>query len=521
MSRRRTAMQGPQGPTAPAYQTDTIPAPVTGWNTLSSLADMPPTDAVVLDNWICRPDKILMRGGAQDWSTGYAGGQPVKSLIAYLSGVQKRMFACTDTGIFDATNQTVVGAAVSTITNGYGVGTNFATSAGQYLAFVNGTDPYRYYDGMTWTTVATFTYGAGTFNTALLVNIVPYKQRLFFAAVSDLNFYYLDPNGTITGTIKQFPLGQLCKRGGYLAGLDTWTIDGGSGVDELIVFVTSEGEAIVYSGTDPSNVASWKLVGIWYIGRPIGRKCTMKFGGDLLILTERGLFPLSKALQTASLDRTAAITNKIDPTFAQSAQSFSFVPGWEMTVHTTQSFLIVNIPGTPKVQYVMQLQTGGWSRFTGWDASCILFYDGNLYYGTAGKVVQAAVGFNDFGGNILATAQGAYNYYDMRGKIKHVKLLRPNFQSTGPFQYSIGALADFQLLDPTSLVGIAAQGTSKWDVAQWDQAKWGSDLYTQNFWSSIAVRPAQSLSIYLQVQSNNVQIAHVATDTAFIPGGLI
>jgi hypothetical protein len=58
-----------------------------------------------------------------------------------------------------------------------------------------------------------------------------------------------------------------------------------------LVFVTDQGEVMVYRGTDPSSASTWALIGIWIVGAPIGNRCLMKYGGDLLVLTLDGLDP--------------------------------------------------------------------------------------------------------------------------------------------------------------------------------------------------------------------------------------
>ena len=38
-----------------------------------------------------------------------------------------------------------------------------------------------------------------------------------------------------------------------------WPQDGGQGIDDLTLFITSEGEVLVYAGSDPSNADDWSL----------------------------------------------------------------------------------------------------------------------------------------------------------------------------------------------------------------------------------------------------------------------
>src|SRR5689334_16921509 len=99
--------------TTPTVKTTTVPAPVRGLNFKDALPAMGPTDALVLDNWICRPSYIEVMKGSQDHVTGF--GSDVQTLIPYFAndGMGK-LFAASGTSIYDATTAGAVGAAVVT-----------------------------------------------------------------------------------------------------------------------------------------------------------------------------------------------------------------------------------------------------------------------------------------------------------------------------------------------------------------------------------------------------------------------
>ena len=63
--------------------TASIPAPVGGLNALVSIADMPPTDAIQMDNWVPLVSSVNVRNGYAAHKTGF--GAQVKSLMAYNS----------------------------------------------------------------------------------------------------------------------------------------------------------------------------------------------------------------------------------------------------------------------------------------------------------------------------------------------------------------------------------------------------------------------------------------------------
>ena len=130
------------------------------------------------------------------------------------------------------------------------------------------------------------------------------------------------PVASVAGTVATFDLASIAQKGGSLQAIGTWTRDGGDGSDDLAVFLTSEGEAIVYAGTNPGSADAWNLVGVFNIGRPIGRRCVEKVGADLIVTTENGFLPLSKILPLGLSAPSAAISDKISGSSKRSRQKF-------------------------------------------------------------------------------------------------------------------------------------------------------------------------------------------------------
>ena len=79
--------------------------------------------------------------------------------------------------------------------------------------------------------------------------------------------------------------------------MTTWTIDDGNGAEDHLVVVSSTGQAAVYAGIDPTDPATWSLVGVYNIGAPVkGRRGYTKVGGDLYILTQQGIVSMASML---------------------------------------------------------------------------------------------------------------------------------------------------------------------------------------------------------------------------------
>ena len=173
--------------------------------------------------------------------------------------------------------------------------------------------------------------------------------------------------------------------------MTNWTIDNAAGIDDYAAFISSEGEVAIYQGTDPSNASTWALKGTFRIGRPIGRRCAIKAGADVLILTTDGAFPLSKALLTDRSQMQAAVTDKITNLITSDIAQYSSNFGWQPIIHPTGNKMIINVPSVEDSlshQYVMNTITGAWCKFEGWNAFCWELSGDKLYFGGENGVLK-------------------------------------------------------------------------------------------------------------------------------------
>jgi len=358
-------------------------------------------------------------------------------------------------------------------------------------------------------------------NTFAYVNL--FKERLYFVEENSLSFWYL-PVDSINGAVTEFPLGGIFKRGGYLQAMGTWTIDAGYGVDDLAVFVTSNGEVAVYKGSDPSDPNDWSLVGIWNIGQTFARKCVFKFGGDILLLTQDGLVPLSAGLQSTRLDPRVNITDKIFFAISQAADLYSANYGWQMNYLAKYNMLIVNIPiTTGSEQYVMHNITKSWGRFTGVNANCWEMSGNDMYFGGNGYVARFYDSFSDDGANINAFVQQAYSYFDTRGQQKRFTMVRPILQTDNGLPTVLcGISTDYETVDLTSQISFNPNtlDVGVWDTALWDDANWGGALITTKIWQGVTgIGYAGSIS--LNVASQGIDFHWASTDYVMERGGVL
>lgn len=452
-----------------------IPAPVKGLNSKDSLADMERDWAIELENMFPNLTSCDLRRGFEEHSTGNGGGA-VETLVEYAGPSSRKLIAASGTVIYDATSAGASSSLTTGKTNARWQTTMFGTAGGSFLYMVNGADDPIYYDGSTFTTPTLSDVTATS-----IINVAAHQSRLFFVFNNSLSFGYL-PVSSIAGSVATFNLAPLCRKGGYLMAIGSWTRDGGSGPDDIFVAITSEGEVVLYSGNDPSTAADWSLVGVFSIGKPIGRRCIEKIGADLIVSTQDGVVPLSVFLP---IDRVGAkgkaLSDNIQNDWIRAARSQGSLFGWQSLHYPQGSYALFNVPmtGTTAIQYVVNTQTGAWCKFTNQNASCWAIYNGDLYFGGQGGIVyKADTGEMDDGGNIDWLIRPAFHYYGARGINKLFTLCRPHFTGNAAPSFSITLNVDFSNNIPGSIPTTPPIGAALWGSAVWGTDVWGGDAQT-------------------------------------------
>ena len=468
---------------SPTSRSGTIPAPVKGWNAKDALADMDEEFAIELENVFPNMTDVEVRGGYASHSTGN-GSAAVETLIEYAGPATHKLIAAAGSVIYDAS---AVGASTSIATgkaNARWQTTMFGTSGGSFLFMVNGEDAPIYYNGSAFTTPT-----LGSVTAADIVHVTAHQRRLFFTFNDSLTFGYL-PIVSVAGTVATFDVGGLCKKGGKIQACGSWTRDGGSGPDDIFVIITSEGECILYNGDDPSDASKWSLVGVFSIGKPIGRRCIEKVGAELIVITQDGAVPLSVFLpidQVASSSKS--LSDNIRNQFLSSARSYGNLFGWQSIHYPQGSYALFNIPISISVshQYVVNTQTGAWGKFVNQNAACWALYNGDLYFGatTGGVIFKADTGTSDNDANIEWTIQPAFSYFGTKGRQKLFTMCRPHFGSNGSPSIAIDLNVNFSDINPTSVPTPPVINGGVWDTSKWDEADWSPDNTQVSAWATV------------------------------------
>ena len=520
-------------------QNYSLPAPVGGLNGKDALANMPETDAVILDNWFPLPSSIAVRNGYSNYAT-FTGN--CYSIMPYTVATSPKLFVAVQNGstysIYDATtggalSSAVVGgggATVQALTSAKFNYTNFANTSGQYLYLVNGSDNPVYYNGSTWTVA-----GITGVTQANLINVQAFKNRLWFIEKNTFNVWYLAISA-ITGAATQLNLGSYFQLGGSLQCMATWSVDNAGGLNDFAAFVSTEGEVLIFQGYDPASASTWSQAGHFRVGAPVGfgNRCWARNGSDAIVIGRDGVFPLSAGLLTDRSQQQDAISDKIRNLVNNDVASFASNFGWDVKVYPLGNKIIVNVPSSSTVsyQYVMNQITGAWCTFgkynSPWNAYCFEIQSDKLYWGGSGVLALADSGGNDNGSPIVSDALQAFSYFGERGVLKQWTMARPMLTTYGSVSYGLDMNLDFVTSVPTSTFVTSVGGGIQWSLTgtpgtatQWGTSgvagtapQWGASQQTQKTWSSVRGLGFAG-ALRMRISSNQTYGQWSATDFLF------
>ena len=340
--------------------------------------------------------------------------------------------------------------------------------------------------------------------TAALSQVWLFKERLFFVEKNTSSAWYL-PVESIGGAATELDLGSVFSKGGSLLFGARWSLDSGSGLDDVCVFVSTVGEIAVYEGTDPASANTWSLVGVYQIGTPLNKHAFFAAGGDLAILTDDGIVSVADALR---LDRAA---------LQASAMTFLIEDAWKAAVADSTTAYPINatlwqagtllLVGTPdqyegtNVSFVANARTGAWARITGWDVRCGAVAGDQLYFANnAGKVLKADTGGQDDGSQFSGTYVPKFT---MGPTWMSANAVGITYRANAELNISLSAHSDYQIDDLTPPgTSIVASGTT-WGTGVWGTFIWrsASDKNSYTEWQA-AYDNGYSLAPSVQITSN-------------------
>ena len=408
-----------------------------------------------------------------DVSVGHSPGN-VETLAEYSSGSNRHLLAGENGIIYNAsTSSPALLSTLGEFANNRWQTVNFDGKMG----FVNGTDTPHQYNGAALSNLSI----VGPTNP---IGVNAFKNRTYFWDDNAQSVWYSAGN-TLGGNCTEFALSHTDAFGGNLLQMITWTRDGGHGPDDFAVFLMTSGHAIVYQGTYPGATADWAIVGVYDIGHPLSIRGAIKFGGDVLIITENDYLSLEASLsgKEAQTERSK-ISGALRSEIATNASKW----GWQSFIDSRKKMAIFNIPQTENVtykQHALNLTTKAWTVFSGLNADCWSLFDGKAYFGTLdGKI-------NEFGdGNIDGTAaidskmQQAWNPLQMMEN-KSVIAMREFYKTNVDINTSNAFAVDYEDF-PTQSTPVAVSSEATDWGSDWGSG-WGPDDTIYKWWQSVGI----------------------------------
>lgn len=485
-----------------------VSAPIGGWNTRDSKDKMPPEDAIILTNWFPDVGYVRLRNGRSSHATGMTGA--VETIAEYHSGANRHLLAAANGNIWNATSAGVASSLASGFSSNRWQWANFNGSIG----FVNGSDAPQVYDGSAVTAMTVSGVGLSGSN---LIGINAFKSRTYFWEANSQDFWYSATNA-LGGALVKFPLSRVSQFGGNLTCMATWTMDGGSGPDDYAVFIMSSGDVIVYQGSDPGSADDWSLVGIYRIGSPLSIRSAIKVGGDLLIITRDDYVFLSKVLKEGASYKKSKAVGALQTAVNSYGSNF----GWQAMLYPKGSMVVFNVPtnSSRSEQHVLNIKTGAWAKFTGWNTRCFGCFNDSLYFGGTGVIYKADTGTADGDTAISGDALTAWNRFGTP-RVKQMTAVRNLMETDGDtVGTSTQVGADFNEPNTTYTTTTSVTAGTQWDDADWDTSDWPNEFSVSNEWKSVAAI-GHIFSQRVKVSTGTQSVRWNSSDYIIQPGGFV
>lgn len=272
-----------------------VPAPFGGQNNKDGIYALDQRFATFLYNFVPGPGYLDMRGPVTQYSSNNINPNQIYAIWQNPNG--GGVFATT-TSIYAVS--TVIGAPLAAVfTSGFWQGNIW-----QGLTILcNGVDTPQIYNG---TTIVPIVAVGPTLTN--LFGSTTFKGRVYYWENNARVFWYAAA-GAYQGALTSFDLSLFTRGDGYLVSIAPLTIDGGAGPDDMLAFLFSNGEVLVYQGDDPGSATAWQQVGRFMIGSMRGRDCWAIVGSATLVATSMGVVDLARALSSGAVDDSSVVGN--------------------------------------------------------------------------------------------------------------------------------------------------------------------------------------------------------------------
>ncbi|GHT29061.1 hypothetical protein AGMMS49995_10900 [Endomicrobiia bacterium] len=529
-------------------------SPIGGWNAKDSLASMPETDAVVMDNWMPHEGYVSLRQGYRKVVDSKVGDTTfqIKTIMPYNVSGQEHLLLAGNHNFYVIDKVTVPPTLTSKLNGSAPTGNdkwNYTLYRETLVITKAGQTP-KYYNGVS-VQDAEYTITPILPNpqptpiqptpehevSTELDQVVLYRNRLFFSYKDKLWIVYAKVAGSVpayVGGTNVVDLGfidmsMFCKRGGSIAILANWTKTGAEDLNNMLIAITTEGEVLAFSGDDPADATRWALKGVYNIPQVLPGSNVISVGGDLVIITVAGYFSLSDLLNANFVNEDSALSNKINKVVKDLTHKYNDFPYWTLCYAPRYDILLVNTATFRDSdqyilsdQHVLNLSTGAWSRFTGLDAACFETFKGDVYFasidknGGLYKMFEGSTDGSSLNGTsvvdgryISGYVQQAYSNFNLP-KIKSFKMAK--FIASNGLGVEIGVNFNVDFVRSNAVAKNSIVETSaNWKDTKWNTRPWEYGAVTSIVSSIINAVPGYYGSIGLSVNTKYSNIEWYST----------
>ena len=232
----------------------------------------------------------------------------------------------------------------------------------------------QYYDGTAW--------GALTYTWPTAFN--PYggcvhKNRAYFVRQSESKYGY-SKISAVSGTVTEVVLDDIVSSKCELYLIKSISLTENIVADNVLSFIFSNGEVLVYSGSYPDS-PSWSLVSRFQISAPIFNNSAIDAKGDSFILTKSEILSIRNLYVSGyAQERATGIGSAIQPRWQQIVDKWLTVSGSTIVSYfngiydQTNDRLIINTPGyvdpetneitEATLQLVYDFRLGSWYEYS-------------------------------------------------------------------------------------------------------------------------------------------------------------
>ena len=507
-------------PTSRGYRVKavSVPAPVGGLNSRDSIDAMAPTDALIMSNFFPTVEKVTLRDGYTSFCTGIGTGN-VETLVEHNAGANRQLLAIGSNGTLYQIDSGTAVSKKTGLANGRAESIEFNNNS---IFVPSGANVPFSWDGSSASDLSITLSDSVNANT--LTGVHAHKNRVYYWTGTSQNFYHSATVDTFQGNFTKFPVGLVGTFGGNIIMINTLTIDGGEGVDDLLCIIMTSGEVLLYSGSNPAS--DFSLVGTFRIAEPINEKRAIaKLGGDVIVMTKEGYLPLSQVVRQDIVgNKAAAISEKIRGTVISQVKATGTSTGWQVFVSPDGDKVYFNYPTgdlDPFNQHVFNPIIRAWCIFENLPAHVWGQFNGDTFFGSASGVVFKVTGDADNGENIVGDLATAYNYFGDRGGVKRFSSVQPMLEGETDIVFSFGVGVD---QTPVATIDVSPV-TFQSNLAAWDTATYDDFFYADTAGAGVTKRRkavnrlGYSSALRIKVATSTQTISFISAHYTFAPGG--